>query len=61
MLDMAMEAERVVLAQEGSGFWRGSGRVPMAGRWNLRVELNGETLNVPFEVVRVTSAARSAQ
>lgn len=61
MLDMAMEAERVVLTQEGSGFWRGSGRVPMAGRWNLRVELNGETLNVPFEVVRVTSAARSAR
>ena len=51
MLDMAMDAERIVLAQERSGFWRGFGRVPMAGRWSLRVELNGETLNVPFEIV----------
>jgi hypothetical protein len=51
MLDMAMDTERIVLAQEGSGFWRGSGRVSMAGRWNLRVELNGETVDVPFEVV----------
>jgi hypothetical protein len=46
-----MGAERIVLAQERSGFWRGFGRVPMAGRWSLRVELNGETLNVPFEIV----------
>lgn len=53
MLDMAMDMERIVLAQEGSGFWRGSGRVSMAGRWNLRVELNGETVNVPFEIVLI--------
>ena len=51
MLDMAMDTERIVLAQEGSGFWRGSGRVWMAGRWNLQVELNGETVDVPFEIV----------
>jgi hypothetical protein len=51
MLDMAMDTERIALAKEGSGFWRGAGRVSMAGRWNLRVELNGETVDVPFEVV----------
>jgi hypothetical protein len=51
MLDMAMDTERIALAQEGSGFWRGAGRVSMAGRWNLRIELNGETVDVPFEVV----------
>ena len=51
MLDMAMAKERIVLAQEGSGFWRGAGQLSMAGRWNLQVELNGETVNVPFEIV----------
>jgi hypothetical protein len=50
MLDMAMEAERIVLVQEGPGFWRGSTRLSMAGRWSLRVDFNGETLNVPFEI-----------
>ena len=50
MLDMAMAAERVVLVREGSGFWRGSARLSMAGRWNLQVEFNGETLNVPIEI-----------
>lgn len=60
MLDTAMDAQRVVLAQERSGFWRGSGRVSMAGRWNLRVELNGETVNVPFEIADVSSGGRSA-
>ena len=47
---MAMDAERIALVQEGSGFWHGTGRLSMAGRWNLQVELNGETVNVPFEV-----------
>ena len=51
MLDMAMDTERIALAQEGSGFWRGAGRVSMAGRWILRVELNGESVDVPFEIV----------
>lgn len=51
MPDMAMDAERVVLVQEGPGFWRGSTRVSMAGRWSLRVELNGESLSPPFEAL----------
>jgi hypothetical protein len=49
MLDMAMEPERVVLVQDGAGLWRGSTRVSMAGRWNLHVELNGESVSLPFE------------
>jgi hypothetical protein len=51
MLDMAMATERIVLVQEGPGFWRGSGRLSMAGRWDLQVEMQGETVNVPFEAV----------
>jgi len=50
MLDMAMEAERIVLVQEGPGFWRGSTRRSIAGRWSLQVDFNGETLNVPSEI-----------
>jgi hypothetical protein len=50
MLDMAMDAERIVLVQEGAGFWRGSTRLSMAGRWSLQVDFNGEALNVPFEI-----------
>lgn len=49
MLDMAMATERIVLVQEGPGFWRGAGRLSMAGRWDLKVEMQGETVNVPFE------------
>jgi hypothetical protein len=51
MLDMAMEDERVALVQEGPGSWRGVARVSMAGRWSLRVELNGETLSLSFQAV----------
>lgn len=51
MLDMSMDDERVALVQEGPGSWRGVGRVSMAGRWSLRVELNGETLSLPFQAV----------
>lgn len=51
MLDMSMEDERVALAQEGPGSWRGVGRLSMAGRWSLRVELNGETLSLSFQAV----------
>ena len=50
MLEMAMGPERIVLAQESPGFWRGSTRISMAGRWSLQVDFNGETLNVPFEI-----------
>lgn len=51
MLDMAMAPERVVLVQERPGFWQGSTRVSMAGRWNLQVEFNGESLSLRFEAV----------
>jgi hypothetical protein len=49
MTDMAMEPDRVALIEDGPGLWRGSTRLSMAGRWNLQVELNGETLSVLFE------------
>lgn len=49
MLDMAMEPQRVVLVHDGAGSWRGSTRLSMAGRWNLQVELNGESVSLPFE------------
>lgn len=51
MLDMAMEDERVALVQDGPGSWRGTARVSMAGRWSLRVELNGESLGLSFQAV----------
>lgn len=51
MLDMAMEDERVALVQEGPGSWRGAARVSMAGRWSLRVELDGESLSLSFQAV----------
>jgi hypothetical protein len=51
MLDMAMAPERVVLVPERPGFWRGSTRVSMGGRWNLHVELDGESLSLPFDAV----------
>ena len=50
MLDMTMAPERIVLARESPGFWRGSARLSMAGRWSLQVDFNGESLNVPFEI-----------
>lgn len=51
MLDMPMEDERVALLQEEPGSWRGVARVSMAGRWSLRVELNGESLSLSFQAV----------
>jgi hypothetical protein len=48
---MALEDERVALVQEAPGSWRGVARVSMAGRWSLRVELNGETLSLSFQAV----------
>lgn len=51
MLDMGMADEPVALVREGPGTWRGVGRVSMAGRWSLRVELNGETLSLAFQAV----------
>jgi hypothetical protein len=51
MFDMAMEDERVALVQDGPGSWRGAARVSMAGRWSLRVELNGESLGLSFQAL----------
>ncbi len=49
MTGMAMGTESVPLVQDGPGSWRGSGRLTMGGRWSLRVNVGGETLDLPFE------------
>lgn len=49
MTGMAMGEIPVALTQDGPGSWRGSGRLPMAGRWSLRVDVGGETIDLPFE------------
>lgn len=49
MLDMAMAPERLALAGDGPGAWRGATTLSMAGRWVLEVELNGERVNLVFE------------
>lgn len=49
MVDMAMGKEAVPLVREAAGRWRGSGRLSMAGRWNLEVDIDGATLSLPFE------------
>jgi len=49
MISMAMGIEPVNLVPDGPGVWRGSGSLSMAGRWSLRVDVEGESLLVPFE------------
>lgn len=49
MAGMAMGTESVPLTQDGPGSWRGSGRVTMGGRWSLRVVVDDEFIDVPFE------------
>jgi len=49
MVDMAMGVEPVVLVQDGPGIWRGSGRLSMAGRWTLQVDVDGKSIYLPFE------------
>lgn len=51
MLDMAMDAERVILVPETPGSWRGSTRVSMAGRWSIQVDFNGGSLSLAFRAV----------
>ena len=41
--------ERVDLVEDGPGSWRGAARLSAAGRWALEVDLNGETVSLPFE------------
>lgn len=49
MATMAMGREAVALVQEEPGRWRGSGRVSMAGRWNMTIEVEGQRILLPFE------------
>jgi hypothetical protein len=46
--------ERVDLVADGPGSWRGAARLSAAGRWALDVELNGETVSLPFESAPAT-------
>jgi hypothetical protein len=50
MVGMAMGTAPVPLVQDGPGSWRGSGRVPMGGRWSLRVNAGDDIIDVPFEI-----------
>lgn len=55
MLDMpAALPERVDLVEDGPGSWRGAARLSAAGRWALEVDLNGETVSLPFESAPAT-------
>ena len=51
MLDVDIPAlpERLVLVEEAPGSWRGTMRLAAAGRWKLEIELDGETVSLPFE------------
>lgn len=51
MVNMAMPGEPVTLVQEEPGVWRGSGEPSMAGRWSLRIEIDGERISLPFEAL----------
>ena len=48
MLDMAMPPVAIDLKQQAPGVWRGTGRVPMPGRWSFVVTIEGEELAFPF-------------
>lgn len=50
MPDLAMGPERIVLAQESPGFWRGSTRLSTTGRLRPQVDFNGESPIVPFGI-----------
>jgi hypothetical protein len=49
MVDPATLPERVDLVEAGPGSWRGAARLSTAGRWKLDIELDGETVSLPFE------------
>lgn len=45
---MAMGTEVVNLVRDGPGRWRGSGRLPMAGRWRLELDVEGGRISLPL-------------
>lgn len=49
MVSMAMPSDPIDLVPVGPGVWHGSGTLSMAGRWSLRVDIEGESLQLPFE------------
>jgi hypothetical protein len=49
MIDMPTLPERLPLVEEAPGSWRGAMRLSSPGRWNLEIELDGETVSLPFE------------
>ena len=52
MVDMAMGTQAVELVPDVSGRWRGSGRLSMAGRWQLDLDVEGGRIAVPFTSAR---------
>ena len=42
------------LVEDGPGSWRGAARLSAGGRWALEVDLNGETVSLPFESAPAT-------
>ena len=49
MVDIPTLPERLVLVEEAPGSWRGAARLSTAGRWKLEIELDGETVSLPFQ------------
>lgn len=49
MVDMAMDVQSVSLMQDAPGSWRGASLLSMAGRWSLQVEVEGESIHLPFK------------
>jgi hypothetical protein len=51
MVDMAMGTESIPLNRERADQWRGVGRLSMNGRWALEIAIDGDSVELPFEVV----------
>ncbi|RTM05530.1 MAG: hypothetical protein EKK31_15345 [Hyphomicrobiales bacterium] len=45
-----MESTPVELQRNSSGFWHGSGRPSMSGRWSFVVTIEGEQISIPVDV-----------
>lgn len=50
MLDMAMGEEPISLTRDRPEQWRGVGRLSMNGSWALEVTIDGDSIELPFEV-----------
>jgi hypothetical protein len=48
MVDMGMGTAVVNLVPDAPGRWRGSGRLSMAGRWRLELEIEGGRIMLPL-------------